>query len=258
MTSPALVALAEDPESFVEPPEDAERVVDDRFCVVVGPQRRWAGVCRLRWSPDQDQVAAAFADVQGLVVGIDTVVWNVGSSATPSDLPQRLKALGLRDPDDPMDPVVAAMALEEPPPSVDDIDVRRIETLEDHRRGLEVMLAAGRYTDEAAAAERDRAEETFERRTRRGGFQWLAWLDDVAVGFAAADRADAGLFLAGGSTLPVARGRGCYRALVRARWDTAVEQGTPGLAVQAQYGTSFPILRRLGFVEVATVHTLQN
>jgi hypothetical protein len=29
-----------------------------------------------------------------------------------------------------------------------------------------------------------------------------------------------------------------------------------GLAVQAQYGSSAPILRRLGFAEVATVHTL--
>jgi hypothetical protein len=257
MTSSALVALAEDPELFVEPPEGARRIVDDRFCVVLGPERRWAGVCGLRMSPDQDQVAATFSDVQDLVLGIDTVVWNVGTSAMPADLPQRLRALGLHDPAPPMEAVVAAMALEEVPPSVDGIDVRRIETLDDHRRGLEIMLAASRWSDEAAAVERDRAEETFERRTRRGGFQWLAWLDDVAVGFGAADRADAGLLLAGGSTLPATRGRGCYRALVRARWDAAVELGTPGLAVQAQYGTSFPILRRLGFVEVATVHTLQ-
>lgn len=257
MTSPALVALAEDPELFVEPPTGARRIVDDRFCVVIGPRRRWAGVCRLRLSPDHDQVEAAFAEIQGHVEDIDTVLWNVGSSATPSDLPQRLRTLGLRDPDDPMDPLVAAMALDEAPPAVEGIDVRRITTLDEHRRGLEIMLAAARWTDEAAAAERDRAEETFARRVQRGGFQWLAWLDDVAVGYAAADRADAGLFLAGGSTLPAARGRGCYRALVRARWDAAVELGTPGLAVQAQYGTSFPILRRLGFVEVATVHTLQ-
>ena len=41
-----------------------------------------------------------------------------------------------------------------------------------------------------------------------------------------------------------ARGRGCYRALVRARWDEAVRLGTPGLAVQAQYGTAAPILRQ--------------
>jgi hypothetical protein len=32
----------------------------------------------------------------------------------------------------------------------------------------------------------------------------------------------------------------------------------PGLAVQAQYGSSFPILRRLGFVETATVHTIRS
>ena len=59
-------------------------------------------------------------------------------------------------------------------------------------------------------------------------------------------------------TLAEARGGGCYRALVRARWDEAVALGLPGLAVQAQYGSSFPILRRLGFVETATVHTLRS
>jgi hypothetical protein len=37
-----------------------------------------------------------------------------------------------------------------------------------------------------------------------------------------------------------------------------VRLGLDGLAVQAQHGTSAPILRRLGFTEVATVHTLQS
>jgi hypothetical protein len=45
---------------------------------------------------------------------------------------------------------------------------------------------------------------------------------------------------------------------VRARWHEAVRLGRSGLAVQAQYGSSAPILRALGFVEVATVHTLQS
>ena len=49
-----------------------------------------------------------------------------------------------------------------------------------------------------------------------------------------------------------------YRALVRARWEEAVRLGRPGLAVQARYGSSAPILRALGLVEVATVHTLQS
>ena len=256
MISAALVALAEDPESFTEPPEGATRLTDERFCVVVGPHRRWAGVSRVRLPAEPRLGAEAVAEVRGIADGIDLVLWNVGSSATPPDLPEQLRALGLRDPEKPMEPVVAALALEEEPPPVSGVEVRRIETLEEHLLGLEVMLAASTYTDEAAADERRRAEETFERRQRRGGFQWLAWLDGTPVAFGAADRAEAGLFLAGGSTLPAARGRGCYRALVRARWETAAELGTPGLAVQAQYATSYPILRRLGFVEVATVHTL--
>jgi predicted GNAT superfamily acetyltransferase len=49
-----------------------------------------------------------------------------------------------------------------------------------------------------------------------------------------------------------ARGRGVYRALVRARWDVAVARGTPALVVQA--GTmSQPILERLGFRTVCTI-----
>lgn len=93
---------------------------------------------------------------------------------------------------------------------------------------------------------------------RRGGLQWLASVGGKPVAYAAAERGPAGLYLAGGSTVPAARGRGCYRALVRARWDVAVRLGTPGLAVQAQYGSSAPILRQLGFVETATIHTLQS
>jgi GNAT superfamily N-acetyltransferase len=46
--------------------------------------------------------------------------------------------------------------------------------------------------------------------------------------------------------LPLARGKGVYRALVRARWDHAVERGTPILVVQAG-AMSQPVLTGLGF-----------
>ncbi len=157
-----------------------------------------------------------------------------------------------------MDPVCAAMILVGEPPDIDGIDVRRIQTLQEHRAGLEIVLASAVWTNSAAADERARAEETYERRTRRGGYQWLVWHAGEPVAFALADRTPAGLFLSGGATLPEARGRGCYRALVRARWDEAARLGLPGLAVQARYATSAPILRDLGFDEVATVHTLQS
>src|SRR5262249_35668272 len=107
-------------------------------------------------------------------------------------------------------------------------------------------------------AERARAEETFERRKLRGGLQWLAWIDSAPVAWAAAERSGIGLYLSGGAALSPARGRGCYRGLGRARVGGRVRRGTPRPAVQSQYGSSAPILRRLGFSEVATVHALQS
>src|SRR5439155_16869652 len=64
-----------------------------------------------------------------------------------------------------------------------------------------------------------------------------------------------GAYLAGGDTHPDYRGRGCYRALVRARWDAAAARGTPLIAAQAGK-MSKPILKRLGFRQIAAVHAL--
>jgi hypothetical protein len=256
--SSGLRGLAEDPEFHLDPPQGAERFADDRFCLVVGSERRWAGVCRLRLPDDPAVLVETVGEILGRVSGIDPVVWNVGPSARPTGLPRQLRALGLRAPDPPLEPVAVAMILEREPAAVGGVEVRRIETLDDHLIGLEIMLAADTWSEEAASTERRLARETFERRRRRGGMQWLALADGVPAAFAAAERGPAGLYLAGGATAPGARGRGCYRALVRARWDEAVRLGTPGLAVQAQLGSSAPILRRLGFAEVATIHTLQS
>ena len=67
--------------------------------------------------------------------------------------------------------------------------------------------------------------------------------------------AEAAVLLLGGAVLPEARGRGCYRALVQARWEDAVARGTPALVVQAGE-MSRPILERLGFQQVATMRVL--
>ena len=253
-----LQSLAEDPDFYLAPPVGGERFADERYCLQIGSGRRWAAICRLRLPEAELLLARVVDDILGCVEGIPSVVWNVGSSAQPPGLPDRLLALGLRDPDPPLDPVAVAMVLTEEPPSVGGVVVRRIETLDDHLIGLEIMLAADTWSAEAIADERARAAETYERRVERGGSQWLAHLDGKPVAWATAERAAAGLFLGGGATLAQGRGRGCYRALVRARWEEAVRLGLPGLAVQAQLKSSAPILRRLGFVEVATIHTLQS
>ena len=60
------------------------------------------------------------------------------------------------------------------------------------------------------------------------------------------------------ATAAWARGRGAYRAIVRARWDAAVARGTPALVTHADPATSGPILRRCGFRFVCELRRLED
>ena len=84
-----------------------------------------------------------------------------------------------------------------------------------------------------------------------------AWLDGEMVGAGTCAPTPYGLLLYGGATLPSARGRGAYRALLRARWDEATGRGAPVLLTQAG-ALSRPILERLGFRSVGHVHMLRD
>ncbi|HEU5213925.1 MAG TPA: hypothetical protein VFU30_00135, partial [Gaiellaceae bacterium] len=77
------------------------------------------------------------------------------------------------------------------------------------------------------------------------------------VGAAGATPSSRGMLLWGGSVLEEARGRGCYRALVRARWDEAVHRGTPALTVSANDQSS-PALRKLGFEKVLEFRRIED
>jgi GNAT superfamily N-acetyltransferase len=96
-------------------------------------------------------------------------------------------------------------------------------------------------------------------RTRdRSTISVVATIDGRVAGAASALLSDRGLFLIGGATAPWARRRGVYRALVGARWRYAVARGTPALAVQAIHDTSSPVLRRMGFEHVCSMHHLEG
>jgi GNAT superfamily N-acetyltransferase len=84
-----------------------------------------------------------------------------------------------------------------------------------------------------------------------------AWLEGELVGAGAATPSSRGMLLWGGSVRADARGRGCYRALVRARWDDAVRRGTPALTVSANDQSS-PALRKLGFERVLEFRRLED
>jgi hypothetical protein len=83
----------------------------------------------------------------------------------------------------------------------------------------------------------------------------VAYADGEPVARASAAFGERGATLFGGSTLPEARGRGAYRALIAARWQDAVARGTPVLVTQAG-PMSRPILGRLGFREVCEIRIL--
>ena len=183
--------------------------------------------------------------------------WTIADSATPADIVERLRAAGAHDRGAPFDHEFTALATEREPPRVAGIEVRRVETYEDFLAGLEVVIAASPQAVEWAAEQRADAEGTWSRRRQRPGGEWLAYLDGRPVAYAGAVAGPSGLFLTGGSTVPEARGRGCYRALIRARWDDAVRRGTPALVVHAQE-TSRPILEHVGFERVCTMYELAS
>ena len=82
-----------------------------------------------------------------------------------------------------------------------------------------------------------------------------AWLDGELVAAGTSAPTEHGLLLYGGATAPHARGRGAYRALLHARWQEAVGNGTPALITQGG-SMSRPILERLGFERVGEIHML--
>jgi GNAT superfamily N-acetyltransferase len=224
-------------------------VVDDgRFFAAYSTEGRWMGVSRLRFEPGD--AAGVFAEVQALSPGAPT-----GWTTPRKELADALCAVGCRafEP-----PTFATLATDrEPPPAPDGVEVVPVTTFEEHLAGLEILIAASDWPEDKVAARRAEAAGRFERRRSRPGGEWLAYLNGEPASWGAATASPRGLLLDGAATRPDARGRGCYRALLRARWEDAVRRGTPGLVVEA-WEMSRPILERAGFERVCTMYELES
>lgn len=258
MTIPAPVReYAETPDRFSQVPAGGrvERFADGRVCILQGSL--WASVSGV--SVAEEDVQALLTEVRRRVPPEKEPVWWIGPSARPSGLHEQLRALGLREPRDRV-PVLHAVALtREPEPTAEDVEVCRIHTYDHFRAAREVQWEAFETPADRQEKERPRLREAFEESQRDGrpvGF--LAMLDGRPAATAVAVPSDRGVFLIGGATATWARGRGLYRALVRARWEYAVERGTPALVAHAAPDTSYPILRRLGFQDVCTIRRLED
>jgi len=248
--SDELREFAQAPGAFLERSPRVETVDTPRYFAAVVAAGKYVNVCRLRFEPEE--AADVLAEVRQLAPSA-TGSWQTDSA----DLATALRAAGARDPAPPLDAEFTALASTTPPPRAAGIDVRRVTGFDDYLLGLEIVLAAEQFTDEARARRRAEAEETYERHRDGPMMGWLASIDGEPVAHARAFPGPRGLLLDGGVTLPRARGRGAYRALVAARWDEAVARGTPALVVQAG-PMSRPILERCGFERVCTMYEVEH
>jgi GNAT superfamily N-acetyltransferase len=245
-----LREVAEYPNSFGPLGPADERIETDRYTLCMGAGLKWNTVQRQRFGADE--VDNVLEEVRALLRkrGRTRTQWEVGSSATPDDLVDRLLARGLVLDRDPY--AVALVLTAPPPPPLPGLAARRVETFEEYAAANEVQWRAFESTEDDIAESRAMLADRWQ---ERATIMHAAWLDGEIVSAGTAAPTEHGLLLYGGATAPDARGRGAYRALLFARWEEAVALGTPALITQGG-SMSRPILERLGFERIGEVHML--
>jgi GNAT superfamily N-acetyltransferase len=249
-----LLELAEEPGLWLPLAPPSEIIEGDGYSVVTSP--RTASVERVRLAPGR--VVQAVEEVRALARGRgwEYVTWWLGELTTPPGLDGRLVELGLRPEADSAE--MTSFALDRAPAGEPAVEVRRVSTLEDYLRALELDWEAWDVPEDRRAEYRRiqvAAWPLIEASGRAAHF--VAYLDGEPAGFGRIVFAPAAGILMGGSTLPAVRGRGVYTSLVHARWRATVERGVPRLAVSAG-SMSAPILERLGFQPIGKVRLLRD
>jgi hypothetical protein len=248
---------AETPDRFatIVAGSSVSRYDDGRVCVIQGAT--WASVTGVNVS--EEEVGALVEHVRELVPPEKRCTWWLGPSARPTDLAERLNEHGVSEPADGVGLVKALALVDAPPPSPPGIEVRRIQTFDDFMAAREVQWAAFDVSEERRAQQRPHIRQDFDEAIAFGiPVNFLATLSGKPAATGMALPSARGVFLVAGSTAPWARGHGLYRALVRTRWDYAVERGTPALVTQAVPDTSYPILKRIGFQDICDVTRLED
>jgi Fe2+ transport system protein FeoA len=250
-----VLALAEDLNTHIPVSPGDSRIITSRYSVVISadPDPHRNVVQRLRLTSGEIESTVAEVRAHLAARGRYCATWEVGSSAVPPELAERLMALGMV-PDEP-EPFAVGMVLTRPlgahPTAA---VVRRVTTLEDYRIADSIYRHCfGGEEVPPCITERRFVEHQAVGIVAR----YLASIDGEPVAAAEAMYLEDAVVLCGGASLPTARGRGAYRALVRARWEEGARRGTPILVTQAN-AMSRPILRRLGFQEVAMIRIFRD
>jgi GNAT superfamily N-acetyltransferase len=247
-----LVDFVEAPGRFMEPTAGALVAKTPRFVVVGGTDGVWASVQGIRLR--DGEAAEAVARVRELLPpsGTRVVSWWLSERATPSDVEEQLLAAGLEVVAD--DYRLGGLLARTPPPAgPPEVETRLATTAEEWAAIRELQDSVFDNPPER----RPTREQLLAEFPTTNAALFGAWLDGELVGAGAASPSSRGMLLWGGSVRADARGRGCYRALVRARWDDADRRGTPALTVSAN-DKSGPVLSRLGFEKVLEFRRLED
>ena len=248
--------LAENPNVHQVHSAGRELVTDaaGRFAVYLGSGSGPHSATVQRVRLEVNEVVTAVEEIRALLRarGRSGAEWELGESCTPSDLVRRLMALGIVPDED--EPVAIGMVLAaggempEPPGT----SARRVSSVDELVVARQIQHEA--FVGVAEEVELEQAEADFAAEGSAGS-TFLAFIDGRPVAAGYASYTPLGLLLFGGATLPAARGRGAYRALVAARAREALARGTPVLVTHAGQ-MSRPILERLGFTAVARIDRL--
>ncbi|MDX6533179.1 MAG: hypothetical protein QOF68_923 [Gaiellales bacterium] len=240
-----LRSLAEDAAAYIPEHPGCRRIVHDRYLAEIGPDpaHDMNVVSRLRLG---ENVEETVRDVRRLYLdaGRDTCTWEVSTASTPEGLGERLLAVGMT-PDDP--PRMLALACtSEPASPTAGVMVEQVHTDEQFDEVRRVLEDEDEDDGWSPSDEWLHGPPSVTR--------YLARIDGEAVATADItwlDHPDA-IFLGGARTVPRARRRGAYRALVHARWQAARDAGRSVLVTQSE-PMSQPILARLGFEPVGKI-----
>ena len=245
-----LREIAEYPNSFSPLGPSDERIETERYTLCMARGKTWNTVQRQRMRADE--IDDVIEEVRSLLRerGRDRTQWEVGSSAEPPDLVDRLLERGLVRDKEPY--AVALVLTEEPPPPPAGVVAKRVETFDEYAAANAVQWEAFEMPEAEIAELQPQLPQMW---SETVNLQHIALIDGEVVAAGTSAPTEHGLLLFGGATKPSARGRGAYRAVLHARWEDAVASGTPVLITQGG-SMSRPILERLGFERVGEIHML--
>jgi hypothetical protein len=252
--------LIEDLMAYVPLPPSGSRSRLPDACLSFQPGgiQAFANVSALRATAESlarvaEDAARYFADH-----GRQDFLWFLGSRSTPSNAVDLLTARGATNLGD-----CAAMLLDHEPPPAPGADIRLVTTpaqLLTYRQIGAATEVAGEVSNDQDLHIKASNDTAWQDYTSYDGrrLNYIAYLEEEPVSVAGLLLTDHEVaVLSGAATLPVARGRGLYRALVHTRWTAAQRLKAGPLAVQAST-MSAPVLAHVGFTRVADMTLLRQ